>query len=170
MSRSSLNTSRISYTNRSLSATGLHLRYRVTSGMAAFRCCCSIITAVPSYSMSSARTNGCTVMYCYIAYVTTYHPSTALPIITMDCERYRTNFDLSSSLEKPHARLQSVLETDFCVITSGTTGSPKCVAWTHNMLANQQRTLFSILRWSSDDHILNALRLHHIQELINEVL
>lgn len=54
--------------------------------------------------------------------------------------------------------------------TSGTTGAPKGVPWTHDMLAYQLSTLSMAWKWTRHDHIVNVLPLHHIHGLVNIVL
>lgn len=54
--------------------------------------------------------------------------------------------------------------------TSGTTGSPKGVVWTHQMLNFQLRTMYNEWRWSPHDVILNVLPLHHVHGIVNVLL
>ncbi|MFY0689308.1 MAG: acyl-CoA synthetase [Cyclobacteriaceae bacterium] len=51
--------------------------------------------------------------------------------------------------------------------TSGTTGQPKGVVTTHANIEAQIQTLVSAWQWSSDDHIINVLPLHHVHGIIN---
>ncbi|MGK0139207.1 MAG: malonyl-CoA/methylmalonyl-CoA synthetase [Algoriphagus sp.] len=51
--------------------------------------------------------------------------------------------------------------------TSGTTGSPKGVVSTHDNIEAQIKSLVVAWEWSSSDHILNVLPLHHIHGIIN---
>jgi len=53
------------------------------------------------------------------------------------------------------------------VYTSGTTGAPKGVVTTHSQIQAQVTSLVSAWEWSPDDHILNALPLHHVHGIIN---
>ncbi len=53
--------------------------------------------------------------------------------------------------------------------TSGTTGKPKGVVTTHQNIESQIKTLVRAWNWSSDDHILNVLPLHHVHGIINVV-
>jgi malonyl-CoA/methylmalonyl-CoA synthetase len=58
----------------------------------------------------------------------------------------------------------------FLVYTSGTTGRPKGVVWTHGMLAYQLSTLEAAWGWTPDDRALALLPLHHIHGLVNVLL
>jgi acyl-CoA synthetase (AMP-forming)/AMP-acid ligase II len=51
--------------------------------------------------------------------------------------------------------------------TSGTTSKPKGVVTTHRNIAAQVTSLVSAWGWSSEDHILHVLPLHHIHGIIN---
>ncbi|MGR3811666.1 acyl-CoA synthetase [Jiulongibacter sp. NS-SX5] len=51
--------------------------------------------------------------------------------------------------------------------TSGTTGKPKGVVSTHCNLKSQVNSLVEAWQWTSDDHILNVLPLHHIHGILN---
>lgn len=52
------------------------------------------------------------------------------------------------------------------VYTSGTTGKPKGVVLTHGQIQAQIAALASAWGWSSDDHILHILPLHHTHGII----
>jgi malonyl-CoA/methylmalonyl-CoA synthetase len=54
--------------------------------------------------------------------------------------------------------------------TSGTTGAPKGVVWTHAMLDYQVSTLSTQWRWSRHDRILNVLPPHHVHGVVNVLL
>jgi malonyl-CoA/methylmalonyl-CoA synthetase len=54
--------------------------------------------------------------------------------------------------------------------TSGTTGVPKGVVWSHGMLDYQVSTMSAQWRWSSSDRILNVLPLHHVHGIVNVLL
>lgn len=54
--------------------------------------------------------------------------------------------------------------------TSGTTGSPKGVVWTHGMVDYQVATLAKAWRWAKEDRILNVLPLHHVHGIVNVLL
>jgi malonyl-CoA/methylmalonyl-CoA synthetase len=51
--------------------------------------------------------------------------------------------------------------------TSGTTSLPKGVLTTHAIIEAQVSTLVKAWQWSSDDHILEILPLHHVHGIIN---
>ncbi len=51
--------------------------------------------------------------------------------------------------------------------TSGTTGSPKGVVSTHQIIEAQITSLISAWEWKQEDHILNILPLHHVHGIIN---
>jgi malonyl-CoA/methylmalonyl-CoA synthetase len=54
--------------------------------------------------------------------------------------------------------------------TSGTTGTPKGVVWTNEMLDYQVAMLANEWRWSRRDRILNVLPLHHVHGIVNVLL
>ncbi|MDX2097874.1 MAG: acyl-CoA synthetase [Leptolyngbyaceae cyanobacterium bins.59] len=51
--------------------------------------------------------------------------------------------------------------------TSGTTGKPKGVVTTHQILQAQVETLVTAWEWTSEDRILHVLPLHHIHGIVN---
>jgi len=51
--------------------------------------------------------------------------------------------------------------------TSGTTGRPKGVVWTHANLRAQLETLTDAWGWAADDRTLLVLPLHHVHGLVN---
>ncbi len=51
--------------------------------------------------------------------------------------------------------------------TSGTTGAPKGVVTTHANIEAQITALTHAWEWSSDDHIINVLPMHHVHGIIN---
>eukprot|EP00455_Lapot_gusevi_P054520 TRINITY_DN8757_c0_g1_i1.p1 TRINITY_DN8757_c0_g1~~TRINITY_DN8757_c0_g1_i1.p1 ORF type:complete len:528 (-),score=41.34 TRINITY_DN8757_c0_g1_i1:110-1693(-) len=55
------------------------------------------------------------------------------------------------------------------IYTSGTTGKPKGVVYTHRMIEAQANALIDAWKWTSTDHILNILPLHHVHGVINVV-
>lgn len=54
--------------------------------------------------------------------------------------------------------------------TSGTTGVPKGVVWTHSMVDYQVSMLAREWRWTPNDHVLNTLPLHHVHGIVNILL
>jgi len=56
------------------------------------------------------------------------------------------------------------------IYTSGTTGRPKGAVWTHRRLNNQIDTLLEAWQWSSTDHLIHCLPLHHIHGIVNKML
>eukprot|EP00188_Purpureofilum_apyrenoidigerum_P002168 Plantae.Rhodophyta-Purpureofilum_apyrenoidigerum.ctg23134.p1 GENE.Plantae.Rhodophyta-Purpureofilum_apyrenoidigerum.ctg23134~~Plantae.Rhodophyta-Purpureofilum_apyrenoidigerum.ctg23134.p1 ORF type:complete len:354 (-),score=72.33 Plantae.Rhodophyta-Purpureofilum_apyrenoidigerum.ctg23134:21-1082(-) len=55
------------------------------------------------------------------------------------------------------------------IYTSGATGRPKGVVWTHSMLESQYKALSDAWRWKRDDRIINFLPLHHVHGVNNVV-
>lgn len=55
------------------------------------------------------------------------------------------------------------------IYTSGTTSRPKGVLYTHEMIEAQIKSLVQAWEWSSRDHILNVLPLHHGHGIVNVV-
>jgi malonyl-CoA/methylmalonyl-CoA synthetase len=53
------------------------------------------------------------------------------------------------------------------VYTSGTTGQPKGVVSSHGMINAQTSCLVDEWQWTSEDHILHVLPLHHVHGIIN---
>jgi len=51
----------------------------------------------------------------------------------------------------------------------GTTGRPKGVLTTHTALTAQITDLVSSWEWSSEDHILHFLPLHHVHGVVNKL-
>lgn len=56
------------------------------------------------------------------------------------------------------------------VYTSGTTGKPKGVVFTHNNIISQINTLLDAWRWKADDVILHVLPLNHLHGIVNALL
>ncbi|CAG9320348.1 unnamed protein product [Blepharisma stoltei] len=53
------------------------------------------------------------------------------------------------------------------VYTSGTTGKPKGVVHTHESIEAQVQALVTSWEWTSRDHILETLPLHHVHGIVN---
>eukprot|EP01118_Nematostelium_gracile_P016784 TRINITY_DN7035_c0_g1_i4.p1 TRINITY_DN7035_c0_g1~~TRINITY_DN7035_c0_g1_i4.p1 ORF type:complete len:244 (+),score=56.51 TRINITY_DN7035_c0_g1_i4:86-817(+) len=53
------------------------------------------------------------------------------------------------------------------IYTSGTTGRPKGVVSTHNNIEAQIKTMIEPWKWTSGDHVLHVLPLHHVHGVIN---
>lgn len=54
--------------------------------------------------------------------------------------------------------------------TSGTTGRPKGAVMTHASLAGNITSMVEAWEWSTDDHILHVLPLHHTHGIVNALL
>ena len=73
------------------------------------------------------------------------------------------------ALASPSADLPSVGEDRpaMMLYTSGTTGRPKGVVWTHANLRAQLETLSGAWGWRADDRTLLVLPLHHVHGIVN---
>lgn len=67
-----------------------------------------------------------------------------------------------SSLPEIHSARRALI-----LYTSGTTSKPKGVVTTHDNIAAQVTALLSAWEWTSGDHILHVLPLHHVHGIIN---
>ncbi len=67
-----------------------------------------------------------------------------------------------SSLPEIHSSRRAML-----LYTSGTTSKPKGVVTTHDNITAQVATLITAWEWTSSDHILHVLPLHHVHGIIN---
>ncbi|KAJ9446438.1 Malonate--CoA ligase [Diplonema papillatum] len=56
------------------------------------------------------------------------------------------------------------------IYTSGTTGDPKGAVHTHSSIQSQVNILVEAWEWTSKDHTLNCLPLHHLHGLVNVLL
>ncbi|KAF5301122.1 hypothetical protein FQR65_LT08952 [Abscondita terminalis] len=56
------------------------------------------------------------------------------------------------------------------VYTSGTTGKPKGVVFTHKNIISQVDTLLDAWRWTPDDTMLHVLPLNHLHGIVNALL
>ena len=70
--------------------------------------------------------------------------------------------DQKGNLPEIHSSRRAMI-----LYTSGTTGSPKGVVTTHQIIESQITTLVEAWKWSKDDYILNVLPLHHVHGIIN---
>jgi len=75
------------------------------------------------------------------------------------------------SLPPPEVNLPEVdMERRALILyTSGTTGTPKGVVWTHAGIRAQTQILSDAWGWTSTDHALLVLPLHHVHGLVNVV-
>jgi malonyl-CoA/methylmalonyl-CoA synthetase len=74
-----------------------------------------------------------------------------------------------SPAEAPALPLLTPARRALIVYTSGTTGKPKGVVTTHGNLMAQITALIDAWEWTSDDHTLLVLPLHHVHGIVNVV-
>ncbi|MBL4652083.1 MAG: acyl-CoA synthetase [Flavobacteriales bacterium] len=67
-------------------------------------------------------------------------------------------------------RTFSAQDSALLLYTSGTTNKPKGVVHTHESLNTTINSLIDAWKWSSSDHILHVLPLHHTHGLVNKLL
>ncbi|HMG93022.1 MAG TPA: acyl-CoA synthetase [Chryseolinea sp.] len=106
---------------------------------------------------------------------------TAAKIIVVSSEYIPTVATLCKQLgvqiitaEDKHTRLVALPVVDasrkaVILYTSGTTSLPKGVVTTHHNIEAQISTLVKAWAWSSDDHTLCVLPLHHVHGIINVI-
>ncbi len=89
-------------------------------------------------------------------------------------EQYKSDpaiqfIDTDSVLKRGTVELPEISNDRGAMIlyTSGTTSLPKGVLTTHAIIEAQVSTLVKAWKWSSDDHILEILPLHHVHGIIN---
>ena len=84
-------------------------------------------------------------------------------------EQSPKRFVLIEELETRTGQLPDIKkERDALILfTSGTSGSPKGVVTTHSNIEAQIIALSQAWEWSSKDHILNVLPMHHVHGIIN---
>lgn len=80
--------------------------------------------------------------------------------------RFESTTDLINSGIKPLPRVDMNRRATI-LYTSGTTSKPKGVVATHANIEAQVTSLVKAWEWTKDDHILNALPLHHVHGIIN---
>lgn len=145
-----------------------------------------------SVQMGVWKSGGIAVPLC------TTHPAAELEYFLMDCQAsvvlYHPSF--SNVMEPLVAKLKikSYVVTDLkpvvnnkveadrsfekyldlkrramLIYTSGTTGKPKGVVYTFSMLEAQMNAMISSWEWTSRDHTLNVLPLHHVHGVVNVV-
>lgn len=64
----------------------------------------------------------------------------------------------------------SQYEDALMLYTSGTTGRPKGVLWTHDHLKKQVEMMLAAWEWEFDDTILHVLPLHHFHGVVNALM
>jgi len=81
----------------------------------------------------------------------------------------RTIFDFTPSERSPSASAVDIpnFRRAQIVYTSGTTGKPKGAVTTHGNIQAQVNSLVTAWSWTSKDHILETLPLHHVHGIIN---
>lgn len=87
-------------------------------------------------------------------------------------EQYRSRL-APQYVDEDLSAMATELDTEtraMILYTSGTTGAPKGVVWTHGMLDYQVSTMHRDWRWNHEDRIINALPLHHVHGIVNVVL
>lgn len=83
--------------------------------------------------------------------------------------RMLTLQDLTQSISKNSFPKISKDRGAMILYTSGTTSLPKGVLTTHSNIESQISTLVEAWKWSSDDHTICLLPLHHVHGIINVV-
>ena len=81
-----------------------------------------------------------------------------VPLVTVD----QALASRSGSLPDVDASRRAMI-----LYTSGTTGNPKGVVTTHEVIQAQIQTLVDAWAWEENDRILNILPLHHVHGIIN---
>jgi malonyl-CoA/methylmalonyl-CoA synthetase len=87
-------------------------------------------------------------------------------------ERRASRFIMTGARAVPATSRMPAVEPDrraMILYTSGTTSRPKGVVTTHANIRAQVETLINAWGWTSEDHILLVLPLHHVHGIINVV-
>lgn len=95
--------------------------------------------------------------------------SLLLPLIKEKSLRALNVNSLSHQTEQTKLPEISLDRRALILYTSGTTNLPKGVVTTHQNIQSQITTLINAWKWSSNDHTLCILPLHHVHGLINVV-
>ena len=78
--------------------------------------------------------------------------------------------DLQSGASTVQSSPADMSQAALLIYTSGTTGQPKGVVYSHAMIEAQMASLSQAWEWSSSDHILHCLPLHHVHGVVNVML
>lgn len=103
---------------------------------------------------------------CHESFISKIGPlaqSRNLPLITIN------DFHPESLHQSFNIKVQDTQSPSQIIYTSGTTGRPKGVVTSHQGIYSQVSSLTSAWGWSSADHILEILPLHHVHGNINVV-
>ena len=92
------------------------------------------------------------------------------PIIKSIAKDHHIRFESTTHLINNDIKMLPRLDMNSkatILYTSGTTSKPKGVVATHNNIEAQVTSLVKAWEWTKNDHILNALPLHHVHGIIN---
>ena len=97
------------------------------------------------------------------------HPSTEAALRPIAEERGIRFESTTELMDGPHGTLPRVDMSRRATVlyTSGTTSKSKGVVVTHANIEAQVTSLVEAWEWTRDDHILNALPLHHVHGIVN---
>lgn len=93
-----------------------------------------------------------------------YQSSHAPAFSELKLKEFATELEIEGNTEIPNI---SSHRGALILYTSGTTGSPKGVLTTHDNISAQITSLVKAWEWSSADHIINVLPMHHVHGIIN---